>query len=153
MARLLGYAYWNGKKRKKSGTVALAEPGEPGLAALGLHRWLRRFTRKTKDGLFVTYEMPIAYGNRTGVGRGFHLEGILIAFCEGRGIPYRCVPQPTLKKHSTGNGRADKEMMIAAAAERWGFDPCDDNEADALCVLGWTLDLGIPKPLKIKVKR
>lgn len=97
--------------------------------------------------------MPISYGNRWGAGFGFQLEGILIAFCEARGLRYRCVPQPTLKKHSTGNGRADKQMMIEAATDRWGFAPCDDNEADALCILGWTLDDGLPKHIKVRVKK
>ena len=95
MARLTGYAIWSGKKLKKSGTIALAEPAQPGLACLGLHKWLRKLSCKSK--LFVTYEMPIAYGNRTGVGRGFHLEGILMAFCEQRGFRYRCVPQSWLR--------------------------------------------------------
>lgn len=44
----------------------------------------------------------------------------------------------TLKKHSTGNGRASKEEMIDAASKSFPMiDIGDDNEADALNVANW----------------
>ena len=45
-------------------------------------------------------------------------------------IPYRGVPVGTIKRHVTGQGNADKEAVIAAV-RALGFDPADDNEADA----------------------
>lgn len=44
------------------------------------------------------------------------------------------VSPKTLKKFTTDNGNASKKDMIAAVRE-WGFDPQDDNEADALALL------------------
>jgi Holliday junction resolvasome RuvABC endonuclease subunit len=52
--------------------------------------------------------------------------------CEQRGVPYMGVPVGTVKKTATGRGNASKEDMMAAARARWlGWEPVDDNEADA----------------------
>lgn len=67
------------------------------------------------------------------------LLATLTAWCEENGMPYQGVPVGTIKKHVTGKGIADKAAMIAAARRR-GFEPVDDNEADALAILAWSLD-------------
>ncbi len=64
------------------------------------------------------------------------LMATLTAWAEIRGIPYAGVPVGTIKKHATGKGNANKDAMIAAAVAR-GFNPKDDNEADALALLHW----------------
>jgi Holliday junction resolvasome RuvABC endonuclease subunit len=51
------------------------------------------------------------------------------------------VPVGTIKRHVAGKGNADKEAVIAAVRTR-GFDPKDDNEADALALLDWALRSG-----------
>ena len=66
--------------------------------------------------------------------------GQLTAWCEQRAIPYQGVPVGTLKKHATGKGNADKAAMIAAMQAK-GFHPADDNEADALALLLWAMEL------------
>jgi Holliday junction resolvasome RuvABC endonuclease subunit len=67
-----------------------------------------------------------------------HVYGGIVAViteeCEAHRprIPYLGVPVGTVKKLATGKGNAGKPAMIAAALERWpGFEPADDNEADA----------------------
>jgi hypothetical protein len=67
------------------------------------------------------------------------LMATLTAWAELRGVPYQGVPVGTVKKHATGQGNAGKPAMIAAARAR-GFQPADDNEADALAILHWALD-------------
>ena len=67
------------------------------------------------------------------------LLATLTAWCEARGIPYQGVAVGTIKRFATGKGNADKAAMIAAARER-GFEPVDDNEADALAILFWALE-------------
>lgn len=62
------------------------------------------------------------------------LLAVLTAWCEEHGIPYESVPIGTWKKWATGKGNAGKEAVIATV-KSWGFDPADDNEADALAVL------------------
>jgi len=43
----------------------------------------------------------------------------------------------TIKKFATGNGRADKQMMLKSARHKWGDTVPDHNSADAL----WLLEL------------
>ncbi|QQB37974.1 crossover junction endodeoxyribonuclease RuvC [Achromobacter deleyi] len=49
------------------------------------------------------------------------------------------VAVPTVKKHFTGSGRADKDAMMAQAKAR-GFSPDSHNAADALAILHWAVD-------------
>lgn len=62
------------------------------------------------------------------------LLGILTSYLEQKEIPYEGVPVGQIKKFWTGKGNADKAAMIGFARQR-GFDPEDDNEADALALL------------------
>jgi Holliday junction resolvasome RuvABC endonuclease subunit len=63
----------------------------------------------------------------------------LTAWAELHGIPCEGVPVGTIKRHATGKGNASKEAMIAAARAR-GFNPADDNEADAIALLLWAVE-------------
>jgi crossover junction endodeoxyribonuclease RuvC len=67
------------------------------------------------------------------------LLATLTAWCEQRSIPYQGVPVGTIKRHVTGKGNADKAAVIAAIRAR-GFNPADDNEADALAILLWAIE-------------
>jgi Holliday junction resolvasome RuvABC endonuclease subunit len=72
-----------------------------------------------------------------------HLYGgflaTLTAWCEERRIPYAGAPVGTIKRHIAGKGNADKATVIAAVRAR-GFDPADDNEADAIAILLWAIE-------------
>ena len=71
-----------------------------------------------------------------------HLYGGFLAtlssWCEQRGIAYQGVPVGTIKRFITGKGNADKAAVIAAVKAK-GFAPADDNEADALAILLWSI--------------
>jgi Holliday junction resolvasome RuvABC endonuclease subunit len=67
--------------------------------------------------------------------------GHLTAWAEMNRIAYLGVPVGTIKRHIIGKGNADKEAVIAAV-RALGFDPGDDNEADALALLDWALKTG-----------
>lgn len=58
----------------------------------------------------------------------------LSSWCENRQIPYLGIPVGTIKKHITGKGNAGKAEIIGGV-KKLGFDPSDDNEADALALL------------------
>lgn len=64
------------------------------------------------------------------------LQAVLTSWCEDRPvkIPYEGVPVGTIKKYVTGKGNADKAAMIAAV-RKFGFEPADDNEADAIALM------------------
>jgi len=62
------------------------------------------------------------------------LLATLTAWCEEHSIPYCGVPVGSIKKHITGKGNANKQLVIAAIKAK-GFNPADDNEADALAIL------------------
>lgn len=76
------------------------------------------------------------------------LMGHLESWCENNKVPYAGVPVATIKKDWTGKGNANKEAMIAEC-ERRGFEPDDDNEADAIAILctQWPDALGGDEPL------
>lgn len=66
------------------------------------------------------------------------LMATLTAWCEDVSIPYTGVPVGTIKKHFTGKGNAGKPLMMATAKAH-GYNPCDDNEADAIAIGSYVL--------------
>lgn len=59
-------------------------------------------------------------------------RGILFEICDELDLPEpEFVNVATLKKWATGNGRADKAMMMRACEEKYRYVPPDDNAADA----------------------
>ncbi|MGJ5029089.1 hypothetical protein ACQR1I_19780 [Bradyrhizobium sp. HKCCYLS2038] len=71
-----------------------------------------------------------------------HLYGGFLAtlssWCEEHGVAYQGVPVGTIKRFIAGKGNADKAAVLAAVKAR-GFAPVDDNEADALAILLWSI--------------
>jgi Holliday junction resolvasome RuvABC endonuclease subunit len=68
-----------------------------------------------------------------------HIYGGMIAtiaaYCEDRSVPYCAIPVGTIKKHATGFGNANKNLMLASAHSKWGGAVQDHNQADALWIL------------------
>lgn len=62
-------------------------------------------------------------------------EGVLLTWCETKGIAYHPVHPMTLKKFLTGSGKAKKPDMLAAIAALGYIGVHDHNEADALALL------------------
>ena len=67
----------------------------------------------------------------------------LTAWCERHCIPYSAIPVGTIKKHATGKGNADKAAMVAAV-RALGYEPEDDNEADAIALLDFVIETEVP---------
>lgn len=62
-------------------------------------------------------------------------KAVLFNWCKDKGLAKPDgVPVGTLKKYWCGKGNADKTAMIARAREA-GYEPNDDNEADAIALL------------------
>jgi Holliday junction resolvasome RuvABC endonuclease subunit len=68
------------------------------------------------------------------------LLATLTAWCEKQEIPYEGIPVGTIKKHATGKGNANKLLMMQAMIDK-GHNPCDDNEADALALLYYAVEI------------
>lgn len=62
------------------------------------------------------------------------LMGTLQMWGDREKVPYQGIPVQEIKKFWTGKGNANKDAMVAEAVRR-GFNPADDNEADALALL------------------
>lgn len=124
-----------------SGT-ALFRPGRfegGGMRFLRFRGWLDELA-STSGALSAVYFEEVR--RHAGVDAAHVYGGLmatLTAWSEQRSIPYGGVPVGTIKKHATGKGNADKLAMVAAARAR-GFNPVDDNEADALALLAWALE-------------
>jgi hypothetical protein len=111
-----------------------------GMRYLRFKRWLTEIKQST-DGIDAVYFEEVR--RHLGVDAAHAYGGFmahLTAWCEHHQIPYQGVPVGTIKKHATGKGNAGKDEMIAAAKAR-GNAPVDDNEADALALLHYAIDL------------
>jgi Holliday junction resolvasome RuvABC endonuclease subunit len=128
-----GYAILRGEAIT-SGTVKLpVHKIASGLRFLYFRRWLIQ-TIKENDVEQIFFERVFAHcGTEAGhVYGGFMYT--LAAVCEELGVKCVGIPVGTIKKRATGKGNASKSEM-AEFAKACGFNPIDDNEADALAIL------------------
>ncbi len=110
-----------------------------GMRFLRFKRWLTEVKNQAGGFDFVVYEQV---RNHAGVDSAHAFGGwlaILTAWCDHHEIAYQGVPVGTIKRFIAGKGNADKAAVIAAIRAR-GFDPADDNEADALAILLWAIE-------------
>ena len=110
-----------------------------GMRFLRFKRWLTEIKHQAGGFDLVVYEQV---RNHAGVDASHAFGGwlaILTAWCEHHDIAYQGVPVGTIKRFIAGKGNADKATVIAAIRAR-GFDPADDNEADAIAILLWAIE-------------
>jgi len=100
-------------------------------------RWLQN--QRTHYGIeSIVYEAVSAHKGTIAAHCYGGFMGALHMFGDKHEIPYEGVPVGTIKKFTTGNGKAFKKDMMNAM-EKKGHRPRDDNEADALALLYWRL--------------
>lgn len=129
-----GYAFGNGEDSVVSGVANFSpkrfEGG--GMRFLRFRRWLDEIHQAT--GFTEIHFEEVR--NHKGVDAA-HIYGGLMAhlteWCESNEIPYSGHPVGSIKNFATGKGNANKDAVIAAV-KSWGFEPADDNEADALAI-------------------
>lgn len=135
-----GWALRLGDRTVTSGTVEFRNDRWQGggMRFLRFKQWLTEIKQMASglDAVFVEEVRRHAGVDAAHVYGGFLAH--VTAWCEHHAIPYEAVPVGTIKRHATGKGNANKEAMIKAARKR-GFDPADDNEADALAILDWAM--------------
>ena len=141
LGTITGWAVRNSRCRILHGTAEFRpsryEGG--GMRYLRFGKWLDQ-TLEVTGGVDAVYFEEV----RRHIGTdAAHVHGGLLAtltsWCEAHGIPYQGVPVGTWKRHACEKGNASKDEVIAAMRER-GFEPADDNEADAIAILLWVLD-------------
>jgi crossover junction endodeoxyribonuclease RuvC len=109
-----------------------------GMIWLRFRGWLQEVDETSGGvGVVVFEEVRRHLGTSASHAYGGYLAH-LTAWAEASRIPYRGVPVGTIKRHVTGKGNADKAAVIAAV-KALGFNPKDDDEADALALLHWAI--------------
>lgn len=132
-----GWAIKHGNGLVHSGIQSF-KPGRyegGGMRFLKFSRWLDELTGG-ESSITVYFE---EVRNHAGTDAAHIYGGFLASlgqWCESRKIPYEGVPVGTIKRAWTGKGNSGKDVMMKIARER-GFNPVDDNEADALAILHW----------------
>jgi len=107
--------------------------------------WLStNYADEMRPDFLVLEEPHMRGGAPTKMGVGLWAIAVASA-CNGE-VPVMCVRTRDLKISFTGIGNASKDDMIAMARRR-GYDPKDDDEADACLLLEYMLEL---KGLKTK---
>jgi Holliday junction resolvasome RuvABC endonuclease subunit len=143
LSQRTGWAVPNAEGAITSGTVEF-KPGrfEGGrMVYLRFRRWLQEVD-EAAGGIGAVYFEEVAA--HRGVAAAHAYGGFLAhltAWAEATKTPYRGVPVGTSKRHAIGRGNADKQAVIAAV-RALGFEPADDNEADALALFDWVLKTG-----------
>jgi hypothetical protein len=136
-----GWALRLGDAAITSGTVSFrpSRYDGGGIRYLRFRAWLNSMAEDAA-GIGVVHHEEIRRHLSTDAA---HVHGGLLAtltaWCEQRGIAYQGVPVGTIKRFIAGKGNADKQAVIAAVRAR-GFNPADDNEADALAILLWATE-------------
>ncbi len=110
-----------------------------GMRYLRFTNWLTELDRLSGPIEAIYYEEVRRHAGTDAAHVFGGLLAVLTSWGELRGVPYQGVPVGTIKKHVSGKGNAPKQAMIDAARQR-GFNPADDNEADAIAILLWALE-------------
>jgi Holliday junction resolvasome RuvABC endonuclease subunit len=140
LATTTGFALRTAEGAIHSGTVSFrpSRYDGGGIRYLRFGAWLESLIENA-GGIDVVHHEEVRRHLSTDAA---HVHGGLLAtltaWCERRRIPYQGVPVGTIKRHITGRGNAGKEEVIAAV-RALGFNPADDNEADALAILHWAM--------------
>jgi crossover junction endodeoxyribonuclease RuvC len=140
-----GYAHnCGGGVRSGFRTFDVKRGESPGMRFLRFREWLNTELRVWGPDL-VVFERPERFKSGAAAEVCLGLTTRVQEVAAELGIDHTPVGPSTLKKWATGNGNAQKAEMIAAARRRFGCEVEDDNEADALLILGWSL-AGRPDP-------
>ena len=86
----------------------------------------------------VVYERP-AGQHKASIMVASEMIGVLNDLCIELGIDISTYSASEIKKFATGKGNANKDLMIQSAIDL-GFNPKDDNEADAIHLYRLAID-------------
>ncbi len=149
LATATGWAFAHGVTLESGVQTFDVRRGEsPGMRFLRFRAWLGEVTMALPPGPGIAYEAPHHRGGAaTEIAVGFSTR--VQEHCAAHGYEHAAVHSATLKKWAAGSGRADKTAMVAAVqAKGWARHrngtALDDNEADALALLHYALEVLLP---------
>jgi len=105
-------------------------------------------TVQDKPSLVVMEDMAYAARDRNHERAG--LAYLVRYFLWGAKIPYVLVAPTSLKKFTTGSGKAEKSSVMMTVFKRWGVESKNDNEADAYSLL--RIGMVLTEQAKIETK-
>jgi len=136
-----GWAVWCDDGSVGSGTQIMKRKysDDYGVRFLLFHSWLTEMKNKY-DITEIYYENVVRHTGTQAAHAYGGFKAMMSAWCEHHGIKYvgNGVAVGTIKKHVSGKGNANKNLMIVSV-EKLGYKPCDDNEADALALLDYVV--------------
>lgn len=129
----LGYAVVKAGQVAESGRVRLNSNSKSGERFIQFFRWLEDM-RRTHDVRQCYYELVRRHIGTDAAHCYGAFQGLLLAWSCDHGLPTPIgISVASIKKSATGKGNAKKPEMIQAVKDL-GYDPIDDNEADALAL-------------------
>lgn len=139
-----GYAYETNSCKDVISGVEQFKNGQfygGGMVFLNFRRWLNDLKSKIREPLTSVYFEEVRSHKGTAAAHKYGgFIAILTSWCEHHNIPYQGVGVGTIKKYISGKGNASKQEVIAAVVAR-GYNPKDDNEADAIALLNYVLSI------------
>lgn len=132
----LGWALGDGTKLVGFGTQKFEKKDRPGERFMDFNLWLHDTARGVDK---IVYEKPLGRWakSQAQVQLSVGMETRLQEYAFAENIELKSVPIMTLKKATTGNGRAEKEDMVAAVNRIFGLTLTkkEHDAADALALL------------------
>jgi len=113
-----------------------------GMKMLKFRNWLENLHQTSGHIEIIVFEEVRRHVGTTAAHVYGGFLGQMSAWSEENKIPYQGIPVGTIKRHVTGKGNASKEEVVRAIVER-GYSPMDDNEADAIALLHYAIDVKI----------
>ena len=155
IATSTGWAMWMGGECLSGTQVFKLARGEsPGMRFLRFDKWLNEMVETMRPDV-IAFERPSFFRSQAA---GEVVHGLLSQMqkiAAAQNINTSPVGASELKKHATGKGNAKKPDMQAAAMQRWCFvETPGEDEADALCILAWSMEqLGIRTRVQVRKTR
>lgn len=108
-----------------------------GMLFMNFNKWLSRACSNISLDLIIYEQAHHRGGAATEIGVGLMTR--VYEFAEKYHVEYAPVHTNTLKKATTGSGRASKQDMMDWFENTVGRKPIDDNEADARAILEYAI--------------
>lgn len=147
LATKTGWCKGDGESRPLSGVIRLPSTGDD--VGSFLAAYVREFRALTVDENVssIVFEAPLLPQTTSfkTVTKLHSLAGMTEYLCLRHKIPCASAHNGKIKKAMTGKGNAKKPEMIAGV-KALGFNPADDNEADAIAI--WFYAMGAKSPLE-----